>query len=123
MRISDWSSDVCSSDLLLQQAASIWEATGEVGNWPNMIALRAQALNDVAKATRRRCWLTVAPRWVSRVPARSAWAMAASVMLAFTVGLVWFSMRPPAPATALGERQLAVPIGRAACREGRLRDV
>src|SRR3546814_7041112 len=107
MRISDWSSDVCSSDLsrvmadltaedaaretaalwcirlsendmstaewsefdgwlaqpgnadLLQQAASIWEATGEVGNWPNMIALRAQALNDVAKATRRRCWLTV----------------------------------------------------------------
>src|SRR3546814_1567031 len=39
---------------LLQQAASIWEATGEVGNWPNMIALRAQALNDVAKATRRR---------------------------------------------------------------------
>ena len=93
---------------LLQQAASIWEATGEVGNWPNMIALRAQALTDVAKATRRRCWLTVAPRWVSRVPARSAWAMAASVVLAFTVGLVWFSMRPIAYATEIGERQLAV---------------
>src|SRR3546814_12396990 len=72
-----------------------------------MIALRAQALNDVAKATRRRCWLTVAPRWVSRVPARSAWAMAASVMLAFTAGLVWFSMRPTAYATEIGERQLA----------------
>src|SRR3546814_14429474 len=34
--------------------------------------------------------------------------MAASVMLAFTVGLVWFSMRPTAYATEIGERQLAV---------------
>src|SRR3546814_11243095 len=73
-----------------------------------MIALRAQALNDVAKAKRRRCWLTVAPRWVSRVPARSAWAMDASVLLAFTVGLLWFSMRHNAYATEIGERQLSV---------------
>src|SRR3546814_5615479 len=77
---------------LLQQAASIWEATGEVGNWPNKIALRAQALNDVAKARRRRCWLTVAPRWVRGVPARAGGAMAASGVPAFTVGRVWFSL-------------------------------
>src|SRR3546814_18449424 len=93
---------------LLQQAASIWEATGEVGHWPNMIALRAQALNAVSKATRRRCWPTVAPRWVSRVPARSAWAMAASVSSAFTEGLVWVSLGPPAYDTEIGERPLAV---------------
>src|SRR3546814_20440554 len=81
---------------LLQQAASIWEATGEVGNWPNMIALRAQALNDVAKATRRRCWLTVAPRGFGRVPARSAGARAAGGILASRLGRGGFPMRPPA---------------------------
>ncbi len=93
---------------LLQRAAGIWEATGEVGNWPNMIALRAEALTDVAKATRRRCWLTVTPRWVNRIPARSAWAMAASLVLAITVGMTWLAMRPVAYATEIGERQVAV---------------
>lgn len=93
---------------LLQRAASIWEATGEVGNRPNMIAMRAQALDDIAKATRRRCWNSIMPGWISSAPARNVWAMAASLVLVVTLGLAWFTMQPTAYATQVGERQLAV---------------
>ena len=93
---------------LLQKAASIWEATGEVGNWPNMLAMRAQALEDVARATRQRWWRMVAPRWIGQIPARAAWAMAASVLLVVTLGLTLLAIQPRTYATQVGERQLAV---------------
>src|SRR3546814_6901296 len=162
MRISDWSSDVCSSDLdernegramsqddramtdltaedtasetaamwcirlsegdlseaewaefdawlaqpghadLLQDAAGVWHATGALGDWPHVIALRTQALADYGDANRRR-WLAATPGWLTR-----RMGIAASLLLALTLGLAWLAMRPDAYATHIGERQLAV---------------
>src|SRR3546814_9882189 len=105
MRISDWSSDVCSSDLaewaefdawlaqpghadLLQDAAGVWQATGALGDWPHVIALRTQALADYGDANRRR-WLAATPGWLTR-----RMGIAASLLLALTLGLAWLGMRP-----------------------------
>lgn len=102
-----WLAQPANADLL-QKAASIWEASGEVGNWPNMLAMRAQALEDVARASRQRWWRMVSPRWISKAPARAAWAVAASVVIVMTLGLTLLAMQPRTYATQVGERQLAV---------------
>jgi len=87
---------------LLQEAAGVWQATGAVGDWPQGIALRTQALADYGEANRRR-WRTASPGWLTR-----RMAVAAGLLLALTVGFAWLAMRPAAYATHIGERQLAV---------------
>src|SRR3546814_20658692 len=71
---------------LLQQAASIEEATGEVVHWPNMTALRAQAPYDRAYAMSSTCWLTVEPPEVREVSARTPWGTPVTGVLPTHVG-------------------------------------
>src|SRR3546814_2604450 len=51
----------------------------------------------------RRRWLAATPGWLTR-----RMGIAASLLLALTLGLAWLAMRPDAYATHIGERQLAV---------------
>src|SRR3546814_10856351 len=63
---------------LLQDAAGVWQATGALGDWPHVIALRTQALADYGDANRRR-WLAATPGWLTR-----RMGIAASLLLALT---------------------------------------
>src|SRR3546814_19845676 len=75
---------------LLQDAAGVWQATGALGDWPHVIALRTPALADYCDANRRR-WLADTPGWLTgRIgipPSRCA---------ALTLGLAAPAMRPAA---------------------------
>src|SRR3546814_20596499 len=65
---------------LLQDAAGVWQATGALGDWPHVIALRTQALADYGDANRRR-WLAAQPGWLTR-----RMGIAARTVLALTLG-------------------------------------
>lgn len=84
---------------LFEQASGIWRASGEVGDWPQMIALRAEALDDYRRrgerhGMRRRIWWRL--------------ASAAMVILTLSASLIWYLHRPDAYETRVGERQIAV---------------
>src|SRR3546814_16707703 len=90
---------------LLQDAAGVWQATGALGDWPHVIALRTQALADYGDANRRR-WLAATPGWLTR-----RMGIAASLLLALTPGLAWLALRTDASATHIGERPTALMAG------------
>src|SRR3546814_15546711 len=50
---------------LLQDAAGVWQATGALGDWPHVIALRTKALADYGDANRPP-WLAATPGWLTR---------------------------------------------------------
>ncbi|WP_052071889.1 FecR family protein [Sphingopyxis sp. MWB1] len=84
---------------LFEQASSIWRASGEVGDWPQLIALRTEALNDYRKRGDRNGM---------KRRAHLLFASAAMLILAVSVSLIWYFQRPEAYETRVGERQIAV---------------
>lgn len=89
-------------DELVQDAAAIWHASEAIGEQPEIIALRSQALTSYRKAGHRR-WLAVEPGRLRRFG-----ALAAMLLLAFTAILFWYGTRPDEYATGIGERQVAM---------------
>lgn len=87
---------------LFQDAAAVWQASGAVGDWPEVIALRTRALNRFGSAKER--------RWPVASPGRLKWAMgyAAALLLVVTATLFWYGNRPRQYETGIGERQVAV---------------
>jgi transmembrane sensor len=87
---------------LFQEATAVWQASGAVGDWPQVIALRTKALTRFRKTNGRR-WLPVPPR---RLP----WTIgyAAALFLTITAASYWYVNRPSEYRTAMGERQVAV---------------
>ncbi|NIJ35377.1 transmembrane sensor [Sphingopyxis panaciterrae] len=87
---------------LLEDATAVWQASGAIGDWPGVIALRTKALHRFGKAKERRSF---APS-----SARFGWAMgyAAALLLAVTASLVWYGNRPLQYQTGIGERQVMV---------------
>lgn len=88
---------------LFQDAARVWRASGDVGDWPEVIGLRTQALEQFRWNGRR-------ARADAGGGARSRWiaACAAGLLLALTVALGWYVNRPAAYETRVGERQVAM---------------
>lgn len=87
---------------LFQEAIALWQDSGAVADWPQVIALRTRALTQFRKANQRR-WLAASPRrlaWISGV--------AAAMLLAVTLALFWHLDRPREYETGIGERQVAV---------------
>lgn len=87
---------------LFQDAVALWQDSGAVADWPQVIALRTKALTQFRKANQRR-WLAASPR-------RLAWmsGLAAALLLAVTLALFWHLDRPREYETGIGERQVAV---------------
>jgi transmembrane sensor len=87
---------------LFQEATAVWQASGAVGDWPQVIALRTKALTQFRKTNQRR-WLPASSR-------RLAWisGFAAALLLAVTLTLLWHLDRPSEYETGIGERQVAV---------------
>lgn len=87
---------------LFQEAGALWQDSGAVADWPQVIALRTKALTQFRKANQRR-WLAASPR-------RLAWmsGLAAALLLAVTLALFWHLDRPREYETGIGERQVAV---------------
>lgn len=87
---------------LFQEATAVWQASGAVGDWPQVIALRTKALTQFRKTNQRR-WLPASSR-------RWAWGAgyAAALLLAITLALFWQLDRPSEYKTGIGERQVAV---------------
>ncbi len=87
---------------LFQEAIALWQDSGAVADWPQVIALRTKALTQFRKANQRR-WLAASPR-------RLAWisGLAATLLLAITLALFWHLDRPREYETGIGERQVAV---------------
>jgi transmembrane sensor len=96
-----WLAEPPNADLF-QDAASVWQASGAIGDRPQVIAMRTEALTRFRKANQRR-WLSASPGWLAR---RIGYA--AILLLTLSMGLYWYAMRPSAYATDIGERQLAV---------------
>ncbi|MDZ3831878.1 MAG: FecR domain-containing protein [Sphingopyxis sp.] len=86
---------------LFQEAATVWRSSGEVGDWPQLIALRTEALTTFRRLGQR--------RWFVGKPRRVQWiAAAATVLLTLAVSLGWYLNRPREYETHVGERQVAV---------------
>lgn len=96
-----WLAEPAHADLF-HEAVGVWQASGAVGDWPQVIALRTQALTQFHKANQRR-WLAGSPGWLAR---RVGYA--AALLLTLSAAFTWYAMRPSAYATDIGERQLAV---------------
>lgn len=88
-------------DALIQDAAMIWHASEVIGDQPEIVALRSQALTAYQKAGRH--------RWRVTDHALGRWAgMTAMLMLALATTLFWYVNRPSEYATGIGERQVAM---------------
>lgn len=87
---------------LFQEATAVWQASGAVADWPQVIALRTKALTQFRKTNQRR-WLSASPSRLSRVA-----GYAAVLLLAATLALLWQINRPSEYKTGIGERQVAV---------------
>lgn len=87
---------------LFQEATAVWQASGAVGDWPQVIALRTKALTQFRKTNER--------RWLPAPSRRLAWisGLAAALLLAVTLTLFWHLDRPSEYETGIGERQVAV---------------
>lgn len=87
---------------LFQDATAVWQASGAIGDWPEVIALRTAALTRFRNANER--------RWFAASPGRLKWAMgyAAALLLVATATLFWYGNRPRQYETGIGERQVAV---------------
>lgn len=86
----------------LEEAIAVWQASGAIGDWPQIIALRTKALTQFRKSNQRR-WLSAAPRRMQAIA-----ACAAALLLAISVTLFWYVNRPSEYETGIGERQVAV---------------
>src|SRR3546814_8014848 len=95
MRISDWSSDVCSSDLLfLIQAIYLWFLAESVSPQPG-------------------AWQSLRPTLHVPIQARRAlWLILPLNLVAWAVGGFYLSLAPSLVRAATGTK-----IGRASCRE------
>lgn len=87
---------------LFQQATAVWQASGAVGDWPQVIALRTKALTQFRRTNQRR-WLPAPPRRWTRIAGH-----AAALLLAIALPLFWYLNRPSEYETGIGERQVAV---------------
>ena len=86
---------------LFQKATAVWQNSGAVADWPQVIALRTKALTQFRKANQRR-WLPAPSRLTSIS------GLAAALLLAITLALFWHLDRPSEYETGIGERQVAV---------------
>ncbi|MBJ7439330.1 MAG: FecR domain-containing protein [Sphingopyxis sp.] len=87
---------------LFQDATAVWQASGAVGDWPQVVALRTKALTQFRKTNQRR-WLSTSPQWRPWLA-----ATAAALLLTITAGLFWYANGRSAYETGIGERQVAV---------------
>lgn len=87
---------------LFQEAATVWRASGAIGDWPQLIALRTEALTAFHRSGQRR-WFAGPSRRI-----RPAAAYAASLLLTAAVALFWYADRPREYETHVGERQVAM---------------
>jgi len=87
---------------LFQNATAVWQASGAVGDWPQVVALRTKALTQFRKTNQRR-WLSASSQWRPWLA-----ASAAALLFMITAGLFWYANGRSAYETGIGERQVAV---------------
>ncbi|WP_447760488.1 FecR family protein [Sphingopyxis panaciterrae] len=87
---------------LFHDATTVWQASGAIGDWPQVIALRTKALTRFGKTNER--------RWTAGLSGGWQWAMAYAValLLAVTATSIWYGNRPQQYETGIGERRVAV---------------
>lgn len=87
---------------LFQEATAVWQASGAIDDWPQVIALRTKALTRFRELNQRR-WLPASPR-------RLRWVVgyAAALFLTIAASLFLYVNRPSQYETGIGERRVAV---------------
>lgn len=93
--------DVPGNDELLERVSAAWSFTGEIGNEPEIIPFRTDALDAYRQANQQRWNDRVLKNWVRP----SAIAASLAVMLAF--GAMYFGSGKDTFSTEVGERRIA----------------
>lgn len=86
---------------MLQEAITVWQASGAIGDRPRIISLRTEALTEFRNKNRQR-WL---------VASRRIWwplGYAAALLLLLGAGTFWYLNQPSRYETGIGERQVAM---------------
>lgn len=84
---------------LFEQASEVWRASGEISDWPQLIALRTEALSAFYKQGNQRGMRRRTRWWM---------AAAATFLLAVSTVSLWYLGRSRAYETHVGERQIAM---------------
>lgn len=92
----DWLREDPGHQARFDEAVAVWQAAEDQAFSPDMISLRAQALDSLRQANRR--------RWTRRPGGRAFAALAATVVL-ICAG-AWLRWAPDVYATGIGERQV-----------------
>ena len=87
---------------LLREASMIWQVSEVMGDQPEVIGLRSEALASFRKASARRWRVSWAVRWRQVAP------IAAALLLAVSVALLWQANRAEEFVTGIGERRASV---------------
>lgn len=86
---------------LFQEATAVWQASGAIADWPQIISLRTKALTEFRNINRRR-WLPA--------PRQMLWPLAqvATLFLVIAATAFWYTSQQSIYQTGIGERQVAM---------------
>jgi transmembrane sensor len=94
-----WRASDAANAAAFDRALEIWGGLQAIASQPEIIAQRALALDAMRRANQKRWSVRMTRDWARPL------AVAASLLLALTIGVTWLAARPQTYATAVGERR------------------